>query len=133
LLEQEEVMNILEIRITITGILLVLTAISGIIVSALGRPLNTAASTIHKLIAVSSLVLAVVVVYTLQKNVRIGVPVIVLTIVTGLLFRSLFVSGAFLSFDKPANVVLLMVHKAVPLLTVVSAVLLACLQLRTKM
>ena len=126
-------MNVLEIRIAVTGILLVLTAISGIIVSALGRPLNTVAFTIHKLIAVSSAVLAVIVVCTLLKNVKIGAPAIVLIIITGLLFLSLFVSGAFLSFEKPVNVVLLAIHKAAPLLTVVSAVLLAYLQLRTKM
>jgi hypothetical protein len=45
-------------------------------------------------IAVSSLVFAVVVAYALRKNVRLGSPAIALTIVTGLLFLSLFVSGA---------------------------------------
>ena len=45
-------------------------------------------------IAVSSLVLAVVVAYALRKNVRTGAPAIALTIVTGLLSLSLFVSGA---------------------------------------
>ncbi len=121
-------MNILETRIAIAGILLVLTAISGIVVSALGRPLNTAAFTIHKLLALSSAVFAVIVVVALLKKVQIAAPAMGLIILTGLLFLSLFVSGAFLSFDKPMNTVLLSIHKAAPLLIVVTAVLLAYLQ-----
>ncbi|MEW5815012.1 MAG: hypothetical protein AB1798_06410 [Spirochaetota bacterium] len=125
-------MNVLGIRIAVTGMLLVLTVISGIIVSALGRPLNTIAFSIHKLMALSSAVLTVMVVWTLLKNVRIGAPVAGLIVIIGLFLLSLFVSGAFLSLEKPVNVVLLAIHKVAPIPMVVSSVLLAYLQLRTK-
>lgn len=126
-------MKILEIRMAITGILLLLTVISGVIVSALGRPLNAVVFAIHKLLALSSVVFAVIVVYALQKDVKIGAPVIILIGITGLLFLSLFISGAFLSFEKPAKLVWLTIHRVAPLLTAVSAVLSVYLQLWAKM
>ena len=52
-------MNVLGSRIAIAGTLLMLSAISGVIVSSLGRPLNTA-------------VFAVLVVLTLQRNFGMG-------------------------------------------------------------
>jgi hypothetical protein len=126
-------MNVLGIRLAVMGMLLVLSVISGIIVSSLGRPLNTIAFSIHKLIALSSAVLAVMVVRTLLQNVSIGAPAAGLIVITGLLLLSLFVSGAFLSLEKPAKVVLLGIHKAAPILVVVLTVLLAYLQLRAEM
>lgn len=126
-------MNVLGIRLAVMGMLLVLSVISGIIVSSLGRPLNTIACSIHKLIALSSAVLAVMVVRTLLQNVSIRAPAAGLIVITGLLLLSLFVSGAFLSLEKPAKVVLLGIHKAAPILVVVLTVLLAYLQLRAEM
>jgi len=125
-------MRVLEVRMAVTGILLLSTIVSGIIVSALGRPLNTLVFTIHKLLALASFVLVVIVVYALQRNYKIGGPVVFLIIITGLLLLALFLSGAFLSFEKPAHAVWLAIHRVAPLLTVVSAALAVYLQLRTK-
>ena len=94
--------------------------------------MNTLAFTIHKLIAVSAAVVAVMAVVALLRQASIGAPAAGLMIITGLLLLSLFVSGACLSFEKPVNVVLSAIHKAVPILTAASAVLLAYL-LRTRM
>jgi hypothetical protein len=108
---QEEDMNVLGSRIAIAGTLLMLSAISGVIVSSLGRPLNTA-------------VFAVLVVLTLQRNFGMGPAALVLTVLTGVCLLSLFVSGALLSLDRPVSALLLAVHKLAPLLTLLSAALL---------
>ena len=121
---EENIVKVLVIRMAVASVLLLLSAISGIIVRILGRPLSPAVLAMHKLVAVASLVLTIAAVYTQQKSVWTGAPALVLTIIIGLLFLLLFVSGALLISDKPAGVLLPAIHMAAPLLMVVPALLL---------
>ena len=120
----------LETRTLITGSLLLLAAVSGVMVSALGRPLNIAVSTAHKLLALSSVVLAVILVRTMQKAGGIDTLAVVMIVVMGVLFLSLFISGAFLSFDKPVSILLRAVHAALPFFALFTTLVLAYLRLR---
>jgi hypothetical protein len=123
-------MGAFDLRVILMGVFLVLSIVSGIIVSAAGRPLNIALSTLHKLIAIASVVCAVLFVASQGKNKDIGSVTIAFIVLTGVLLVSLFATGAVLSFDKPAPSVILLMHKAAPVLTVVSAAMMVYFQFR---
>ncbi|HZD55128.1 MAG TPA: hypothetical protein VE136_00270 [Anaerolineales bacterium] len=105
------------------GILFLLTLISGVIVSRSGRPLSVGLVTIHKLIAVGTIVLTGMAVDQLYKTVErqafIGMSVMV---ISGILFLALIATGALLTREEmqlPKTVMKL--HQGVPLLALVSS------------
>lgn len=103
-------------RIVYCGLGFTLTLISGIILSKSGRPLNSAIFTVHKLIAVGTVILIVVSFRNLYKAVDMQAFFPVIIAITGLLFLVLVVSGALLSFDKLAVQSILRIHQITPLL-----------------
>lgn len=104
-------------KIIYCGLGFVLTIISGFVLSRLGRPLNSAIFTVHKLIAVGTVILAVVTVRELYQAVELPALFPVMTGLAALFFLALVVSGALLSFDKLAVPAILKVHQIAPLLT----------------
>jgi hypothetical protein len=126
----EAEMQVLEARVLVTGILLLLTAVSGVAVTAMGRPLNIAVSTVHKLLAVSAVVLAVLAVLSLLKVSHLETGAILLVAAVGLMLVVLFATGAFLSADRQPAVVLKAAHAAAPFLALFLAFLLTLVQLR---
>ena len=108
-------------KIMYSGLGFVLTLISGVILSKSGRPLNSAIFTIHKLIAVGTVILIGVSIRDLYKagDVQALYPVIIA--ITGLFFLALVISGALLSFDKLAVPPVLRIHQIAPLLSLVLA------------
>ena len=94
-------------NLIILGLLLVLSVFSGIWLSRIGRPLNTPLFTLHKLIALAAAILAGVVIYGLQKIIGINAMMVAL----GLSVIMLFVTGAFLSFEKPLPGSVLTIHR----------------------
>jgi hypothetical protein len=114
-------MNTITSKIITIGGLLILVIISGVILSKLGRPLNTLVFTIHKLSAVGAIVLLVININKLAKAANIPTLHIALIVITGLFFLALIVSGAFLSFEKPAPQIVLRIHQVLPLLVVASS------------
>ena len=116
-------MKIIKIRIIATGILILFTIISGIWLSKLGRPLNVVIFAIHKIIALLTTILTVIIIYQLQKNIKLSNVELILIAVTGLIFLIALISGALLSFEKPVNLILLTIHKLTPFLIVVSTAL----------
>jgi hypothetical protein len=110
-------------RIIVVGVLLVLTLVSGIWLSNSGKPYNSVIFTIHKLIALGAVIATAVTVYQLRTSVDIRTLIIGAIVITGVLFIALFVSGALLSIGKPDHVAILTVHRAVPLLAVLSTAL----------
>jgi hypothetical protein len=113
-------MKTVEVRIIINVILVLVTIISGIWLSRLGRPLNTPLFTVHKIIALLTIILTVIIVYQLQKNIELSNIELILIIASAIFFLLAFVSGALLSFDKLAVGILQMIHKVTPLLLVIS-------------
>ena len=112
-------MRTIEVRIIINAILVLITIISGIWLSRLGRPLNTPLFTVHKIIAILAIVLTVIIIYQLQKNIDLTNTVLVLIIVSAVFFILAFVTGALLSFDKFAVGIIRMIHKVTPLFVIV--------------
>ena len=110
-------MNTIVSRPVIAGLLLLFTLISGVWLSNSGKPLRVAIITIHKLIALATVIVTAAYVYHLYRAVDIQTLVELAVIaVTGLLFIVLFISGALLSLGKPLPGAILRVHQVAPLL-----------------
>ena len=123
-------MSILTSKTVICGLLVLLTLVSGVWLSHSGKPYSSMIFTIHKLIALATVIIIGVNVYhlfrTIDGNTLIALSVIA---VSGLLFLALFISGALLSLipagllslEKPMSEVILKVHQVAPLLALVSS------------
>jgi len=127
-------MEALTSKLITAGILALLTLITGMIVSRSGRPLNIWLVTIHKMIAVGTVVLVVMAVNQLYKTadgkmlVTIGIMAI-----SAILVLALIATGAFLTREEmelPAFV--LKIHQVVPLLALASSSLTIYLLLQNK-
>ena len=125
-------MKTIELKIIVTGILVICAIISGIWLSKLGRPLNLVIFNFHKIISLLALISTAITIYHLQKNAELRNLEIILIIVTALVFLIAFVTGALLSFDKPVNNTILAVHKVTPFLIVASGTLIIYMMARGK-
>lgn len=105
------------------GILFLLTLVTGVIVSQSNRPFNVGLVTLHKLIAVGTIILIGIAVNQLYKTVDGKLLVEVsLLIISGVLFLALIATGALLTREEmqlPA--VVLKIHQVAPLLALVSS------------
>lgn len=108
------------LKIISTELPFVLTIITGIWLSNSGKPLNTTIFTIHKLIALGSVIFIAMVIRNLLKNAEINNVILTLIIVAGFSVLALFVSCAFLSLGKPVNNIILTIHSVTPILTVIT-------------
>jgi hypothetical protein len=101
----------------IAGLLFLFTLISGVWLSHSATPLNVAIITIHKLIALATVIAFAANVYPLYRaaEFRTFFELIIIA-VTGLLFLALFISGALLSLGKPLQGAVLGLHQVTPLL-----------------
>jgi hypothetical protein len=116
-------MSTITSKFVVTGLLLTFTLISGVFLSNSGKPYNGVIFTVHKLIALATVVVIAVNIYQLQKVGGVGALVeLALFSVIGLLFLALFVSGALLSIGNLAPEISLTIHKVFPLLVVFSTV-----------
>jgi len=110
-------MNIL-LKVIICGITLFLTAASGVWLSKRSRPLNKIVCTIHKLIALAFVIFAGLMAYGyLLKNFTSTLIILIITLV--LFIIALFISGAFLSFEKNSHLTANRFHKIFSALTFV--------------
>lgn len=120
--EKDNPMSTLVSKPAIAGLLLLFTLFSGVWLSHSGKPLNVAIFTIHKLIALATVIVIAVNVYHLYGAVdfRTFVELVVIA-VTGLLFLALFISGALLSLGKPMPEAIFRIHQASTLLALASS------------
>jgi hypothetical protein len=113
-------MKPIEPKLVVTGVLFLLTLVSGVWLTHSGRPLNTAIITIHKLIALATVILTGATVYHWRTGVMVSWFAIGGIVITALLFIALFVSGALLSLGKPMPGAVIAMHKVLPLLSAAS-------------
>lgn len=114
-------MKAIESRLLITGVLLALTLGSGIWLSRAGRPYNTGIFTLHKLIALAAVVLAVLTVRQVSAGAGLPAPAGAVLILTALLAVVLFATGAMLSIGKPDLAAIRAIHRLTPILITLSA------------
>jgi heme A synthase len=84
-------------KLVSSGILFFVAIGTGVWLSNLGKPYNTLAFTVHKLIALATVIITVVLTRSLLKNVEYKTVVVTLIIVTVLFVLALFISGALMS------------------------------------
>lgn len=102
-------------RIVTCGLLFVFTLLSGMWLSHLGKPFNGMVFTIHKLIAVATVIIIARNVYQLYKVVDVQALVTPGTIlITGLLFATLIVTGALLSLKISLPDAIHTIHQVTP-------------------
>ncbi len=124
-------MNYPTSKMIFCGLLFLFTAISGIWLSHTGKPLNGVIFTIHKLIALSTVIVIGINVTQLYSSLDIRSLLRLLVIaVTGLLFLALIVSGALLSLAKPAPEAILRIHQVVTLLALSASAVTVSLLIR---
>ena len=116
--ERNVKMEAISTKLIAAGILFLLTLISGVIVSHSGRPLGVGLVTLHKLIAVGTIVLTGMLVHQLYKTtdgkllVELGAIVI-----AAILFLALIATGALLTREEmQLPEVVLKIHQVAPLL-----------------
>jgi hypothetical protein len=102
------------------GLLYLLPIGTGIWLSNSGRPLSTLFITVHKLVALATVVLTSMLFWRLLKHIQVGAPLIGLMIASPVFVIALFATGALLSTGKPANNLLLMIHRIAPVLLALS-------------
>lgn len=115
----------------ICGLMLVLTVISGVLLSNAGKPYSTGIFTIHKLIAVGTIILIGMSIYKQYKAVGFHTLYLVAFAFTGVFFLTLLVSGALLSLvdgeilslDELVLNAVLRTHQIVPLLVLAASML----------
>jgi hypothetical protein len=114
-------MNALTSKIIATGALFIFVFLSGLWLSNSGRPINTMILTIHKLIALGTLIFIGVTIYQVNQIVPLSTAAIVATFITGILFVATIIAGGLLSLAKPVSAMSI-VHKIGPFLTVASTI-----------
>ncbi|MGB8214789.1 MAG: hypothetical protein WCE68_14630 [Anaerolineales bacterium] len=104
-------------KLTTSGILFILTLVFGVWVSLTGKPYNGILFTIHKLIALSAVVVTVIQLYQLLKGTQIQVPPLAFIIAAGLCVLVLFFTGAMMSAVKLDYKIMLIIHRIAFILT----------------
>ncbi len=115
-------MNGIVLKISIAGILFLLSVSTGIWLSKAGRPLKQGIFTLHKIISLLCIVFIVLIIYRLSSLIEKERTLYLLLAVSALPVILSLVSGGILSFEKPVNKAILWVHKVTPLLILISAV-----------
>ncbi len=116
-------MDTITSKLIVAGILFLLTLISGMIVSRSGRPLSIGLVTLHKLIAVSTVVLIGIALNQLYKTAD-GKVIIEMgiTLIAGICFLALIATGALLTREEmQLPEVVLKIHQVAPLLALASS------------
>ena len=108
-------------KFILPGAIFLLTLASGLWLSRVGKPYNTAIFTIHKLIALAVVITVSMQIYQLFKGAEtpagaIQAQIIALGILAGLCALALFVTGALMSIGKPSLAILLTIHQVAPFL-----------------
>ena len=115
-------MEAITTKLVAAGLLFLFTIISGVRLSSSDMPLNSMIFTIHKLIALATVILVAVSVYNLFKALDLRTFIELAVIVsTGLIFLALIITGALLSRNIPLPEAILRVHQVAPLLALFSS------------
>ena len=98
-------------RFIIPGIALLLTLAFGVWVSNTGKPYNGILFNIHKLIALGTVVLAIIQLTQTLKGTDSLVLIIILLVLAGVCVVALFATGALMSMDKLDYTLMLVIHR----------------------
>jgi hypothetical protein len=114
-------MDVLTSKTIGTALLFFFVFVSGRWLSNLGRPISASSLTIHKLIALGTLIFVGVTVYRFNQAAPLSAGAIAATVLTGVLFVATIIAGGLRSLAKPVSAMSI-VHKAGSFLTMASAI-----------
>jgi hypothetical protein len=114
-------MNTTATKLTLAGLLFLFALLSGIWASHSGKPINVVIFTIHKLIALTTVIVIAMSVYNLYKALDLRTFIELAVIVSTALFLALFITGALLSRNSPMPTAILRIHQVAPMLALVSS------------
>lgn len=107
-------------RILIITILYIAKFIFGFWLFRTGKPYNSLLLTIHKLVSLATLVYIVIIANRVQLNVGLSTIEWISVVITILLFLISIATGGALSIDRPADILVSLMHKVVPVLSILS-------------
>ena len=116
-------MTTVESKVILSGLLLLLSIIFGIWLSHAGKPLNQFIFTVHKLLALATVIFAGIVIFNQHKNLDINALTMTLIVFIAVFFLTLFVTGVLLSFEKPLPGIVLFIHKIASVLITIMAII----------
>jgi len=99
------------LKISITGLLVIITVITGIWIAETGEPYNTAVFTAHKLAALAALIFAAIIIIGFIRKTGASSVVYVFAIATGIFYLAAITSGGLLSIEKTLEDILEITHK----------------------
>lgn len=103
-------------KLIITGSIFIITGVTGIILSRLGKPYNAAMFNLHKLIALAVLVYAIMLSIKLFKGTEEDKIMMFLLPVIILLSIGAFISGGILSAKAEPGEIILKIHKFISII-----------------
>ena len=104
-------MNPITIRLITIAALFTVMLLFGIWLSLAGKPYNAVLMSVHKILALAAAVVIVVSTLDWIKVTEMRASFWILIIFYGILYFITFISGVLLSFDKPYNTIIVIVHK----------------------
>jgi hypothetical protein len=107
-------------KLLFAGLFLLFIILSGFWLSRTGRPLSVIILTIHKLISLGAVVFLAITVYRIHQAAPLNPLQLGLSVLTLLLFITLFATGGMLSTAKTMPAVILKIHQITPYLVVLS-------------
>lgn len=107
-------------RIVTIGILFILKFLFGFWLNRTGKPYNAIVLAIHKLISLSMLVLIILTANNPRGGGGLNTAQIVALVATIVLFVLAIATGGLLSTDKSMPVIVSVIHKVTPLLSILS-------------
>ena len=111
----------MDLKHVIAGLFFLFILLSGFWLSLIGKPYSMIIITIHKLIGLAIGIYLAISVYRLHQAGQLSPVGIAAIVVTIMLFIGLVTTGGLLSTEKPVPLVVSMIHKRFPYLTVLSS------------
>ena len=109
-------------KITISGLLLILVFITGIWMSKLGKPYQTALFTVHKLATLAIIVLAVIIIRTVHNQFGLTSTQWILAIGTSVVLLVAIATGGILSAKEETIKTVQILHRILPALTLIGVI-----------
>ena len=114
------------------GLFFILVFLSGYRLRQTGKPYGTITLTIHKIIGLVVIIFIFIIISKLSQAVRIGTVELIAYIVSGLIFLSTIITGGLMSLNKEMPSIILIMHRVLSYLTVISTVIVLYIFLNLK-
>lgn len=111
-------------RFIVSGILFVITVVSGMWLNKIGRPLNPYLFTVHKIAALVIIILVSLALYSIRQYFGDDSIVLVSAVCAALSLLILLISGIYLSFEIVHPGFIIIIHRIAPWTALISALIL---------